>query len=388
MSGLLTRAGWLSELFPTMPLKLAVSAAAVGLVLAVLLSYRRVHAWLTDRARPLYADIVSMTLLIGTCALSLAVVTGVWGQTDDIQQLSAELNLGGRAVPHAILSFILFVVTVIVTRFVRRVIEEVLDSTAAVTEHQRQITHRLTQVVIWSVSLVVILGIWIKDLGSLLVGAGFLGIVLGMAARQTLGTMLAGFVLMFARPFEIGDWIEVDGDEGVVTDISIVNTQVRSFDGEYIMIPNDAIASSTVTNRSKRGRLRLEVDVGVDYATDVDRAIDLATEAVTEIDETLSAPSPQVVAKSFGDSAVVLAVRFWIDKPSARRYWRARTAAINAIKEAFEAEDIKIPYPQRELSGRDETGGFRVADERATEPSTRVGDGTTREHRMTTPEEN
>jgi len=212
------------------------------------------------------------------------------------------------------------------------------------------VTHRLSQVIIWSVSIVVVLGIWIEDLGSLLVGAGFLGIVLGMAARQTLGTVLSGFVLMFARPFEIGDWVEVEDDEGIVTDISIVNTQLRSFDGEYIMIPNDVIASSTVTNRSKRGRLRLEVEVGVDYGTDVERAADLAEQAIDEVDEAIAAPSPQIVGKSFGDSAVVLGVRFWIDKPSARRHWKARTAAINAIKRAFEAEDIKIPYPQRELS--------------------------------------
>ncbi|MDS0474990.1 mechanosensitive ion channel family protein [Natrinema sp. 1APR25-10V2] len=388
MSGLLTGLDWLSETVRTTELKLAVSFAAVGLVVAVILSYRRLHALIAERARPVYADIASTSLLIGACLTSLAVVTGVWGRGDEVRNLYATTGLGGDAVAKAIFSFLLLVVTVIVTRFVSRVIEEVVGSSSAVTAHQRKVTHRLSQVVIWTVSLVVVLGVWIDDLGSLLVGAGFLGIIVGMAARQTLGTMLAGFVLMFARPFEIGDWIEVEDDEGIVTDISIVNTRVRSFDGEYIMIPNDVIASSTVTNRSKRGRLRLEVDVGVDYGTDVDRAIDLATEAVENIDETLSAPSPQVVAKSFGDSAVVLSVRFWIDKPSARRYWRARTAAINAIKEAFEAEDVKIPFPQRELSGRAETGGFRIADEQPTEPTKQAGDGTAQEHRMTTPEEN
>ncbi|ELY86185.1 mechanosensitive ion channel family protein [Natrinema altunense] len=385
MLGLVTGFDWLSDLFPTTTLKIAVSVGAVGLVVAVLLAYQRIHAWVAERARPLYADVVAMALLISACAVSTAVVTGVWGRADEIQRLYTELDPGGDAVPRAVFSFILLVLTVIVTRFVRRVIEEVMDSTAAVTEHQRQVTNRLSQVLIWSVSLVVILGIWIEDLGSLLVGAGFLGIVLGMAARQTLGTVLAGFVLMFARPFEIGDWIEIEDDEGIVTDISIVNTRVRSFDGEYIMIPNDVIASSMVTNRSKRGRLRLEVEVGVDYGTDVERAADLAEDAVADIDEVLSAPSPQVVGKSFGDSAVVLGVRFWIDKPSARRYWMARTAAIDAIKRAFEGEDIKIPFPQRELSGRAETGGFRIADEK---PTADGRDETAREHRMTTLEEN
>ncbi|ELY66823.1 mechanosensitive ion channel family protein [Natrinema versiforme] len=388
MSELLTEFDRLSELFPTTPLKFAVSIVALGLVVGVLLAYRRLHAWVAERARPLYADIASMALLIATCAVSLAVVLGVWGQTAELSRLYDDFGLGGDGVARAIFSFLLLVVTVIATRFVRRVIEEVLGSSSAVTAHQRKVTHRLSQVIIWSVSLVVVLGIWIEDLGSLLVGAGFLGIVLGMAARQTLGTMLAGFVLMFARPFEIGDWIAVDDNEGIVTDISIVNTRVRSFDGEYVMIPNDVIASSMVTNRSKRGRLRLEVEVGVDYRTDIDRAADLAKAAIEDIDEALAAPSPQIVAKSFGDSAVILGVRFWIDKPSARRYWTARTAAISAVKAAFEDEDIKIPYPQRELSGRAETGGFRIADDGETTPAgSPSDDGKSTEHRMTTPED-
>ncbi len=361
MSGILTGLDWLSETVDSPNLRFAVTLVALAFLLGVLLSYRRLQEWLTERTRPLYSDIITMALLIGSCLLSLAIVVGVWGQTDELRSVYVEYGFGGDAVARAIVSFILVVGTLIFTRFVRRIIEEVLSSAAAVTDHQREITHRLSQVIIWSASLVIIVGVWVDDLSGLLVGAGFLGIVVGMAARQTLGTMLSGFVLMFARPFEIGDWVQVEGEEGIVSDISIVNTRLKSFDGEYIMIPNDVIASSTVTNRSKRDRLRIEVDVGVDYQTDVDRAATLAREAVAELDEPLEAPAPEVVGKSFGDSAVVLGVRLWIDRPSSRRRWRARTAAINAIKRAFEDDGVKIPYPQRELSGRAETGGFRIA---------------------------
>ncbi|MFC4543428.1 mechanosensitive ion channel family protein [Halosolutus amylolyticus] len=362
MTGVVSGLDWLSETVESQPQRLAVTFAAFGFLLAVLISSRRLQAWLNERTRPLYSDIVTMVVLTASCVASLGVVVGVWGQTDVLQNAYDTYGFGSDAVARSIVTFILLVATFIVTRFVRRVVAEVLGSAAAVTDHQREVTHRLSQVIIWSVSLVVILGVWVDDLGGLLVGAGFLGIVVGMAARQTLGTMLAGFVLMFARPFEIGDWIEVEDEEGIVTDISIVNTRLKSFDGEYIMIPNDVIASSTVTNRSKRGRLRIEVEVGVDYGTDVDRAATLAEDALADVDLALDAPSPMVVGKSFGDSAVVLGVRFWIDRPSARRHWRARTAAIEAIKTAFEEEGIKIPYPQRELSGRAETGGFRISD--------------------------
>ncbi|WP_436344579.1 mechanosensitive ion channel domain-containing protein [Natronorubrum sp. FCH18a] len=363
MSEILTGFDWLSNVFETTNGRLAVTFAAVGVLLVVLLSYRRLQGWLAERTRPLYSDIISVSVLISTCLLSLAVVLGVWDYTSQIQSVYADQDLGSDVIARGVFTFVLVIGTLIATRFVRRVLREVLGSATAVTDHQREITHRLSQVLIWSVSLVIILGVWVDDLGGLLVGAGFLGIVIGMAARQTLGTVIAGFVLMFDRPFEIGDWIEVDDEEGIVTDISIVNTRLQSFDGEYIMIPNDVISSSIVTNRSKRGRLRVEVDVGIDYSTDPERAGEIAKTVVSDLDESLMAPSPQVITKEFADSAVVLGVRFWIDNPSARRFLKARTVAIHTIKRAFEDEGIKIPYPQRELTGRAETGGFRIAED-------------------------
>jgi small-conductance mechanosensitive channel len=204
------------------------------------------------------------------------------------------------------------------------------------------------------------LTVWGVDLSGLLVGAGFLGIVVGLAARQTLGSLIAGFVLMFSRPFTIGDWVEIGEKEGIVTDITIVNTRLENFDGETIVIPNDSVSNRPIVNRSERGHLRIRQDVGIDYASDPDHAADVALDAMTDLKPVADSPPPQVIPKSFGDSAVVLELRFWIERPMPPRKWRAIDAVVRAIKDAFEAEDIKIPFPQQELSGRAETGGFRV----------------------------
>ncbi|WP_394739691.1 mechanosensitive ion channel family protein [Natronococcus roseus] len=378
---------WLADVFQATPLRIAVTLVAIGALVAVVLSFQRLQERLEERIRPLYSDIVSTAVLVGTFLLALATIVGVWGQTDQLRFIATEYDIGGDAVARAVVTFVIAVSALIVTRVVHRLIDEVLGSASAVTDHQREVTHRLSQVIILSVSVIVILALWIDDLGGLLVGAGFLGIIIGMAAQQVLGTILAGFVLMFARPFEIGDWIEVEGDQGIVTDISIINTHIRSFDGEFIMIPNDVIASEVVTNRSKQGRLRVEIDVGVDYAADVERASELAVETVADLEKSIDAPSPQVVTKSFGDSSVVFGVRFWIDKPSARRHAEARTAAIHAIKATFEREGIKIPYPQRELTGRAETGGFRVANEDDPEAAAQTDRESTDDRQRTSPQE-
>jgi len=358
---------WLSESVTTTNGRFAATLAVVALLVFVVLSYRDIRDWLGTRIKPLYADLLVSTLLVAVVGLAVTVIIGVWELTDEIAQLYAQLELGGQELSKAIFSFIILFVTFIVVRVALRLVHNLLGSSSAVTRHQEEVTHRLTQVIIWLVALIVVLGVWVDDLGGVLVGAGFLGIVVGMAARQTLGGILAGFVLMFSRPFEIGDWIEVESFEGIVTDISIINTRIQSADGEYIMIPNDVVVSKAVTNRSRRGRLRLEVEVGVDYTTDIEHASQVAKEAVSDIsgEDIMTVPEPRIVSKSFDNSAVTLGVRFWIDSPTARKRSNAMTAAIGAIKRQFAAEGIKIPYPQRELSGRAETGGFRVADGQA-----------------------
>jgi small-conductance mechanosensitive channel len=196
------------------------------------------------------------------------------------------------------------------------------------------------------------LTLWGLNLSGLLVGAGFLGIVVGMAARQTLGSMVAGFVLMFSRPFTIGDWVEVGENEGIVTEITIMNTRMRNFDGESIVIPNDIVSNHAVVNRSELGHLRLRLDVAVDYESDPGEAEEVALEAMSGVDSVATSPPPAAIPTEFGASAVVLELRFWIDRPTPPRKWRATREVINTVKQRFDEEGIKIPFPQRELSNR------------------------------------
>jgi small-conductance mechanosensitive channel len=363
----------LSEVFQATEARVAVTLFCLVGVLTIASLTRWGRSKLAERIEPLYADIVATTALIVGFVSAALVSVGVWGQAQMVNRELEGLLPGSDAAPNIAFSLVILVGTHVLLRFAKRVLAELQDSSHALTEHQREVTLRLTQVVLWSLAIIVVLGVWNFDLSGLLVGAGFLGIIVGMAARQTLGSVLAGFVLMFARPFEIGDWVEIDDEEGIVTDITIVNTRVQTFDGEYVMIPNDVVSGNTIINRTRKGRLRIEVDVGVDYDADVERATEVAKGAMDEVDHILTVPTPQVAVKEFGDSAILLGLRFWIDKPSARRKWRARTAVIQAVKTAFDHEGIKIPFPQRELMGREETEGFRTAEPGEATPPTPDG---------------
>jgi small-conductance mechanosensitive channel len=215
------------------------------------------------------------------------------------------------------------------------------------------------------------MALWGARPGSFLIGAGAIGVVVGLAARQTLGAMLAGFVLLFARPFEIGDWVVIGEEEGTVTDVSVFNTAIRTFDNEHVLIPNDLVTSQEIINRSRNTRLRIGVDVGVDYDADPGEAAEVAREAMADCDELLDDPAPDVVISEFASSSVVLTCRFWIYEPSISRKWEAQNAMVEAVKAAFEREGIQIPFPQRTVSSREDSGIPLAHREASSDP----GDG-------------
>jgi len=299
-------------------------------------------------------------LSVFTAAVGLFLIS-VWRAGGLVERGFREIDPDSRTIVAAVLSIAVAAAAYALTRMTKNTIRRLSQQRGAITNHQQQVGHHLVQLFVSVLAGLVVLGIWGVDPGDLLLGAGVATVMVGLAARQTLGAVLAGFVVLFSRPFELGDWVIINDNEGVVTDISIVNTQIRTFDEEYVMIPNDLVTDTEVTNRSRKGRLRLETDVGVDYDTEIARAREIATDAMAETDTPMERPDPHVVLSEFGGSSVVLRLRYYIDTPSARKMWKARTEVITAVKDAFAEENIKIPFPQRELSGRQEAGGLTVS---------------------------
>ncbi len=317
---------------------------------------RRYTPWWTSVGAVVYLAQLAVVIL------TVVALLAIWGQLELAITVLGLLSISMPVVIQAGLTLVLFVAAFVAIEILDNWLSGITERSEQFSQHQEEVAFRVLQLSILGAVAFVVLSLWGVNLGGLLIGAGFLGIVAGLAAQQTLGSLIAGFVLMFSRPFEIGDWVQIGDNEGIVTEITIVNTRLENFDGEFVVIPNDKVGNATVINRSRKGRLRIRVEVGIDYQSDPDRAQAVAEERLKAVDEILTVPRPQAVTKQLGDSAVVLELRFWIGKPSARHRARATSAAIRAVKEAFVEAGIKIPYPQRELSGRAETGGFRIVD--------------------------
>jgi small-conductance mechanosensitive channel len=315
----------------------------------------------------------SLSMTVSGLAIAFGLVA-VWQLRDEVTTAFTFIEIGPTDGVRVLVTAAAFAAAFTVSRITKRVIRRGSEADA-ITAHQKEVAHHIVQLLVFTPAALFVLALYGVNPRNLLLGASAAGLIIGLAARQTLGAVVAGFVLLISRPFEVSDWVIVDDQEGIVTDISIFNTEIRTFDNEVVVIPNDEVTKNNIINRSRNGKLRIQVDVGVDYDVEVSRAMELAREAMYALDEILEDPAPDVVIDEFGPSSVLLTLRFWIPNPSIERKWAAQNAVIDAVKEAFEQDGVKIPFPQRELLGREETDGFRLAGDQRSRPAAGNGDG-------------
>lgn len=194
----------------------------------------------------------------------------------------------------------------------------------------------------WAVLIVLVLGMLGIKVGPLIAGLGVTGFILGFAFQESLGSFAAGIMLALNRPFKVGDYVIAGGAEGTVLELNMMATVFATADNKRVMVPNKVVWGSSITNFNALGIRRVDTVVGVAYGMDVAKAIAVALQAVKGVPGVLSDPSPVVAVASLADSAVVLNVRPWV---KCADYWAVFSAVQEAVKLAFEKNDIEIPFP-------------------------------------------
>jgi small-conductance mechanosensitive channel len=155
----------------------------------------------------------------------------------------------------------------------------------------------------------------------------------------------------------IGDWIELDGEvEGRVKNISLRSTVIVTNENMAVILPNSKLVQNRFVNFSYGARVRLNIPVGVAYTSDLKKASDALLEAAESVQEVLSEPAPQVHFDSFGESALKLQIRVWIDEPRDQAIIRSRVNF--AIERKFRKYGIEVPFPQRDLHIRSSSIGI------------------------------
>ncbi|MFB6085806.1 MAG: mechanosensitive ion channel family protein [Halodesulfurarchaeum sp.] len=220
-------------------------------------------------------------------------------------------------------------------------------------EHARAPIKRLTRAGILFVAVTVAFGAagftgFLQSL-STIAAAGTLAV--GFAMQDVIKNFVAGVFIYTDRPFRIGDWIEWDGHSGVVEDISLRVSRVRTFDNELLTVPNSNLTDGVIKNPVEGDRLRRTFVFGVGYEDDIEEATEIILDKATMHEEIMDDPGPSVRVTTLGDSSVGLQARIWIENPTRADFVRVQSEFVKSTKEALDEAGIDIPYPQRVLHG-------------------------------------
>lgn len=180
--------------------------------------------------------------------------------------------------------------------------------------------------------------------GDLIAVLGLSSVAIGFAFKDIFENFLAGVLILSQRPFRIGDFIEVQGIEGTVKDISFRNTILTEVSGEEIVTPNAILFKNPVTVRTANEARRTTFEAGIGYDEDIDQAREVIREALKGCDEVRSEPAPQIYCWSHDSSAVTFNVRYWT-KAANSNAAKGRDQVATAIKYALDDAGIEIPYP-------------------------------------------
>jgi len=175
---------------------------------------------------------------------------------------------------------------------------------------------------------------------------GAAGLAVGLALQGSLSNFAGGVLILIFKPFKVGDTIEAQGFLGSVVEIQILYTQVDTFDKKRVVIPNGSLSNASLVNYSQHPNRRVDLEIGISYSDDIQKAREVVLETLKKDERILQDPAPMVVVGALGDSSVDLKIRFWA---SGDNLWPAYWAMQEQVKNAFDAADITIPFPQRDV---------------------------------------
>ena len=181
---------------------------------------------------------------------------------------------------------------------------------------------------------------------ALLGAAGIVGIAIGFASQTSMSNLISGLFMISEKPFEIGDVIKMGGTVGIVLSIDLLSVKIRTFDNQYIRIPNEKLLGSEITNVTRFPIRRMDINLGVAYKTDVNHLKTVLLELAAANPFCLDEPEPLFVFTKFGDSALEFLFGLWFYKTD---YLNLKNSIMQEIKERFDREGIEIPFPHLSL---------------------------------------
>jgi small-conductance mechanosensitive channel len=264
-----------------------------------------------------------------------------------------------RYLPQVALGLAVFVAFVLLASLARR---SARDTMAKASGDRRagNAVGTLVRYAVLFLGLIVALAVSGVDLSAMMVAVGAVGFALAFAMQETIANLIAGLLILLSSPFAREDVVEVNGAEGVVEEIKIRSTKLRTFDGLKVEVPNREVLANNITVFSEHPSRRFTVAVGIGYDDDIGGAVETARRAAAAVDEVLEDPPVDAFVTDLGGSSVNLNVRFWTERAGRGQMLAVRGRVTQAVKEALVDAGYDIPFPIRTLYLDDEGGEDEV----------------------------
>jgi small conductance mechanosensitive channel len=202
----------------------------------------------------------------------------------------------------------------------------------------------------YAIGLIVVFVAALDALGvpttSLLAVLGAAGLAIGLALKDSLSNIASGVMLIVLRPFRAGDAVVLAGQEGIVEQVRIFQTVLRTYQNHDVILPNSQITAAPIVNYTARAQRRIDLPVGIGYDDDLGRAREVLLQLAAANPKVLAEPAPDVLVSDLGESSVNLVLRAWVDTPE---FVTARSELTEGITREFSRAGVSIPYPQRSL---------------------------------------
>ncbi|MEM4471245.1 MAG: mechanosensitive ion channel family protein [Zestosphaera sp.] len=237
---------------------------------------------------------------------------------------------------------ILMTVTVVLAKLITMALKRAL-----IDKIKRNLLDMILKIIYYTIIIVVFIGstpLLGINLSGLLLAGGITGIIIGFALQNVVANLVSGIFLAIERPVRIGDGISLGSVTGVVEDVNIFSTIIRTYDGLFVRVPNSTVFTSNITNYTAHVARRFEYVIGISYGDDAKKAIEVIKKVIEEHPLALKRPEPQVFVDNLGESSVNIIIRVWA--PS-QEWYTVKMDLLWEIKRKLEENGISIPFPQR-----------------------------------------
>ena len=262
-----------------------------------------------------------------------------------------EINKTAITLSSVLMFLVVIAVFAVTSRLLQRVLRVQIFSRLRIDEGIQYTLIRISHYAIMIIGAVVAFQFIGIDLTGLAIIVGFLSVGIGFGLQNITSNFVAGLILLFERPIKVGDRVMVGDQEGDVVEIKMRSTTIRTLNNIAVIVPNSEFVSSRLENWSYGDqKLRVDIDVGVSYGSDLETVMHSLREVAAEHPEVLKNPAPDVLHRGFGDSAWNMRLRVWLEHP--RRHPEVHSDINCAIVRKFQQRGVEIPFPQRDLHVR------------------------------------